>query len=352
MSHPDEIPFCPDPFTFLSHDPARFLTCCPSWMHESRFIYEQPDNLWEVWNHPKLVEWRKALLDGDYRFCQKCPNRFRKRDRDHPLPDEKPVMERPPITYQMQDRATCNLACPSCRNHVIIEKTPALYPPERVLKSFPDLKTIAMSLSGDPFANQEQLEWLQKEEGGPDVIIWTNGILLPRFWHTVKRRITVVVMSVDACTQDTYEIVRRPAKWEQVVHSMEFISQLVRDTKIEMWQLNFVVQQHNYREMPGFVEMGLRYGAHNIQFTPIAPWPHMMPWQWEMSNIANPEHPEFREFCQMLRDPRLQLPGVDAGFITDSGLAIYGEMDADVNIWSTPGWDGRKSRGSDLPIIQ
>lgn len=339
-----EIPFCSDPFTFLSHDPVRFLTCCPSWMHESRFIYEQPDNLWEIWNHPKLVEWRKCLLDGDYRYCQKCPNRFRERDRDHPLPDEKPVMERPPITYQFQDRATCNLACPSCRNHVTVEKEPAVYPPERILKTWPNIKTVAMSLSGDPFANKEQLTWLQSEPQGPspDVIIWTNGILLPRYWETLKRHVTAVVMSVDACTKEVYEKLRRPAKWHQLIRSMNFIQRLVQSGKLNLWQLNVVVQSDNFRQLPEICEWGLEYGAHRIQFTPIAPWPHMMHWQWNYSNIANPNHPDFDEFCEVLRHPNLKMEGIDAGFISEGGLGIYANMPADINIWSSPNWDGKK----------
>lgn len=330
----EEIPFCPEPFTFLSRDSERFMTCCPSWLHESRFIYDQPENLWDVWNHPILVELREALLRGDYRFCQKCPNRFRKRDRDKPLPDEKPVMERPPVTFQFQDNMTCNLHCPSCRNHVIAQKRGHPYSPDKVVADFPDMPTVAMSLSGDPFANKEHLAFLQ-QEGKPDVILWTNGILLPKYWHTIKRKVTVLVVSVDACTKPTYEKLRRGATWEQITRTLEFCSDLVANGSVAMLQLNFVVQVDNYLEIPEFVEMGLSYGAHNIQFTPIAPWPHITADEWARVNISDPRHPEWLVYARVLQDPLLKKPGVDADLICEAAQAIYGDMHAGENIWSS-----------------
>ena len=327
-----EIPFCPDPFMFLSRDQERFLSCCPSWMHESRFIYDSPDNLWDVWNHPKLVEWRECLLNGDYRYCQMCPNRFRERDRNHPLPHEKPIMEVPPVTFSFQDNMTCNLHCPSCRDHVVSAKRGHPYSPWKVCGDFPGLQTVAMSLAGDPFANKEHLRFLQ-EPGTPDVILWTNGILLPKYWHTLKRKVTVIVMSVDACQAATYEKLRRGATWDQVQHSLRYISDLVRSKAVELWQLNFVVQVDNYLEMPGFADMAKSLGVHIMQFTPIAPWPHISQEEWSRVNITNPQHPEHGAFLRVLQHPLLHQQGVDIGFVCDSALDIYAGMPAETDIW-------------------
>lgn len=327
-----EIPFCPDPFTFLGRDCDRFMTCCPGWMHESRFIYGEYDNLWEVWNHPILVEWREALLQGDYRWCQRCPNRFRVRDRDYPLPDEKPIMERPPITYQCLDDSRCNLKCPSCRNHINMAKPNKKTTINQVIRDFPGLQTIAMSMAGDPFVSPEMREFLQ-QPGEPDVILWSNGILLPGFWPKIKRKVTVAVISVDSATKEVYEYLRQPAKWEQIQYTLDFLKDLREREEILLLHLNMIVQVRNFREMPAFVQMCKDHAADVIMFTFIAPWNHITPEEWEYVNVANPLHPNHQELLEILQHPLMKLPGVDVGFVSEGAKELYGEMPSGTDYW-------------------
>lgn len=339
----NEIPFCYDPFVFLGRDSNRFMPCCPGWMHESRFIYgDKWENLWEVWNHPKMVEWRKALLDGDYRYCQRCPNRFRQRDRVTPLPDEKPIMERPPTTYQCLDDDRCNLQCPSCRNHFFTAQPHKPITLQQVTRDFPTLPTISMSMAGDPFASPEMRDFLQ-QPGTPDVIIWSNGILLPGFWPRIRRKVTVVVLSVDSCTPHIYEKLRYPAKWEQICHTMRFCHDLVERGEIFLFHCNMIVQVANFREMSKFARFCRSYGAHVVMYTFIAPWPHIGPEEWARINVANPQHPDHAELLHVLQDPVLREPGIDLGFVSPGAQDLYAAMPSGTDFW------GHKSCQYDIP---
>jgi wyosine [tRNA(Phe)-imidazoG37] synthetase (radical SAM superfamily) len=332
----EHITFCPIPFDFLNVEATRFSTCCPGWQHESRFVYDEGKTAWQIWNHPKIVEFRQAILNQDWQYCQKCPNRYQKQIRGK-KPSDQPVMNSPPITIQFQDNQTCNLACPSCRNHVIIEKQGNR---SAVVKDFinqfgDQLPTVAMSLTGDPFANKEHLEWLQSGDHElPHVILWTNGLLLPRYWYTIKRKVSIVLMSIDAATKETYEVVRRPGKWEDAYKAIEFIGGLNSADVINEFQMNFVVQAINFREIPDFIRIGIKVGATRCQFTMIAPWPHLGMKQWKQINIADPDHPNHKEFRRVLKDPLLNHPIADTGFISEENIKLFNDYDPNSNFFS------------------
>lgn len=329
----EHITFCPIPFDHLNKEGERYATCCPGWLESSRFVWQQNADPWKAWNHPILVELRQAILDQDWRYCQKCPNRFRKQNRVR-QPSDHAVMQRPPVTVGFVDNRTCNLACPSCRSHIIREQTK--HPPSitEMCEAFEGkLGTVAVNVSGDPFANKEHLAFLQTE--GPEhVILWTNGVLLPRYWDSIKRRVTVLVTSIDAATKETYEWVRQPAKWSHLMACMAKCHEIVSRDQVMIWQCNFVVQSANYREMPMFAEMCLEYGATAVQYTPIAPWEHITPDQWRERNIQNPEHPDYMEYLQVLQDPRLRLPGVDAGLISPQSTAWFADAEPQQDYFS------------------
>jgi wyosine [tRNA(Phe)-imidazoG37] synthetase (radical SAM superfamily) len=199
----------------------------------------------------------------------------------------------------------------------------------------PGIQTVSMSLAGDPFASSTCMDFL-RQPGTPDVILWTNGILLPRFWQEIKRKVTVVIISIDAAKKETYEQLRQPAKWEQIQQTLDFMRVLVACQEVFLFQINMVVQQANFREIPEFIAMGKRHLAHIIQFCLIAPWPHITKEHWSLVNVANPEHPEHQDFLHVLQDPILHSLGVDAGFINNGSLDFYGHSSAETNFWFDP----------------
>jgi len=188
-------------------------------------------------------------------------------------------------------------------------------------------------VSGDPFANAEHRAFMQSE-GPEDLIIWTNGVLLPRYWDSIQRKVTVLLTSIDAATKETYEWVRQPAKWPQLMACLAKCHEIVASKQLEIWQCNFVVQARNFREMPAFAEMCIEYGATAVQYTPIAPWQHITPEQWHDRNIQNPHHPDYSEYLDVLQDPLLQLPGVDVGLVSPQSTQWFANAAPQQNYFS------------------
>jgi MoaA/NifB/PqqE/SkfB family radical SAM enzyme len=136
-------------------------------------------------------------------------------------------------------------------------------------KYLPDAELVSVSNTGDAFGSKAHRQWLQNLDGSKypklEVELFTNGLLLPRYWgslHKIHKNIVRVRMSIDAATAETYERVRPPGKWHQVIQALEFISEL----KLPHFVCNFCVQKANVNEAPDFVDLVTGYGATEVVF--------------------------------------------------------------------------------------
>jgi hypothetical protein len=77
--------------------------------------------------------------------------------------------------------------------------------------------------------------------------------------------------------------------------------------------LAFVVQQLNYREMRGAIEIGKALGVERIVFNLLNDWETWTKEQYEHNAIWKSFHPEFPEFIETLKDPLFADPIVDLG---------------------------------------
>jgi hypothetical protein len=326
-----EANFCPVPFTHLHVQTGRFSTCCAAWVDGSRFVLDHYQNPWDIWNHQNFIELRQAVLDKDWkRFCSGCPNLARGPQwrRDERRDGEDVVMRKPPQNLSIADNSTCQLHCVTCRPHRVFEEDK-----RRVIEWMLDgfgggVQIVSLSHSGDPFANPSHRHWLQTVgKGGPDIHLFTNGLLLPQYWHTLNCRVTLIFFSIDAATGPTYERLRRGGRWEDLQRAMRFCADIRRRGEILHLQYNMVVQAENFREIVPFAEMCIEHAADQIQFTMMAPWPHMPTAWFRERNLSNPGHPNYAEFCEILDDPRLRHPAVDAGLIAREVHPIFADAD-------------------------
>ena len=133
---------------------------------------------------------------------------------------------------------------------------------------------------GDPFASKNFRTLMQ--EIGPDeypdlkVRIMTNGMLLnPREWARFPHlhgRTEKLRVSLDAATGPTHERLRRGARWDVMLENLAFFGRLAREHQVESFELTFVVQRDNYREMGDFVDLAHRVGADVAFFASITNW--------------------------------------------------------------------------------
>lgn len=324
---------CATPFQQLDVLERSTHQCCASWLKTSAGDLSQHE--WqEVWNSPTAQAVRASMLDGSYRYCNKiaCP----RIQASHWTPEtdlaQNPqwaemvaegrteVPQGPEVVNLAYDR-TCNLSCPSCRTErfAATDAERATYDrmQERaILPMLKNAKRVMVTGSGDPFASKNfrrLLEQLTPEEY-PDLRfqVMTNGMLFtPAQWAkfpTLHGRTAVLKISVDAATGPTHELLRRGAKWPIVVENMIFAGELIKAGLIENFDLVFVVQTENFREMGDAVDLAHAVGATCVYFARITNWGTFTDRQYADKAVFLPTHPDHAEFLERMQDPRLLDP--------------------------------------------
>lgn len=278
--------FCRLPFTevSVSEDGDVYPNCCPDWV--AMPLGNLHRQSWdEVWNGPQAQELRRSMLDGDLRYCDRhwCPHiqsaeqgladphvvPFERFERSR-LPAEaavgKVVVAQGPTNVSMNYDSSCNLACPSCRDDVRQVNGPDAERMAQLHQVVEDellvgAHTVSMTGTGDPFASRFLRSFLaelspQARPGLRRVYLYTNAIMwTPQMWtrlpglHDIELAADI---SIDAATAATYEVVRRPARWEQLQRNLPFIADLPNLGELGV---NMTVSRLNFTEVRAFLDL-------------------------------------------------------------------------------------------------
>jgi MoaA/NifB/PqqE/SkfB family radical SAM enzyme/lipopolysaccharide biosynthesis regulator YciM len=165
----------------------------------------------------------------------------------------------------------CNLRCIMC--------LPPSHPweiPDRTIKEicslFPYLEKI-MWQGGEVFVLEYFEELLSETHRYPNIrqSIVTNAQLITESIaeKLVKNNIELTV-SIDGTTKDTYEYIRRGARFETLIRNLKLISDLKRKYKSNMiLNLNVAVMKSNYRQLESFVDFAKEYGFEFLCLMPM-----------------------------------------------------------------------------------
>lgn len=295
--------------------------CCSVWMRTpiGNVFEDSPE---QIWRSERAEMIRNSVRDGDYRYCGKlsCPaiqrRLFESQDglvRDAVWLDEEPATLQVPRRFNLSYDRTCNLSCPSCRREPIAAKGAELERIEAVTDRLLPLlrggERLEVTGSGDPFASKSFRRLLASinpnEFPKLKITIMTNGQLMRRsewgkFAH-LHGMIDAVNVSVDATRPETYAIVRRGGQLAELLPNLDFIGELRREGAIRHYRVCFVVQDHNFREMPEFVELGQKVGADTLHFQMMHDWGTYAPGELNRRRIHLVEHPEHAAFVEVLR---------------------------------------------------
>jgi hypothetical protein len=315
-----------------------------------------------VWNSQGMQEVRRSVLDGDYSYCSRtmCPfivNGGLPRAEDVTAPrlrriidNRETILPDGPRLVALGHDSSCNLACPTCRNDLMManrEESERLdRGRDRVILPMLRNRQIGVHMTswGDPFASRHYRSILE-ELRGPDydgvrLYLLTNGLgLTPHTWNAMPHlaeKIVELKVSVDAATKPTYENVRRPGRWDVIRENLGAIGELSRagtflrnrfaggthsvttDFQLDLQQqlsfvIAFVVQSANFREMPEFVRLGEELGA-DVVFQKYYSFGHEPAAIFASKDVTSPSHPQHDEFQAVLRDPAMLSPRVVPAF--------------------------------------
>ncbi|HEX5078877.1 MAG TPA: radical SAM/SPASM domain-containing protein [Geminicoccaceae bacterium] len=325
--------FCSNPFDKLETlSRGEVYFCCPAWQPIPIGNLESQSAA-EIWNSPAAQDIRRSILDGSYRYCsrmhcpkltaQSLPKAADVTNREHRgfIAARQTRLERGPRRLVLNHDRSCNLSCPSCRTRLIVagkaEQERMNQIADRVLKPlFAHARKVHITAGGDAFGSAHYryvLRSISRERpAGLRVDLQTNGLLMAPSWDELQLDGLVdrVYVSIDATRASTYELVRRGGSFERLLDNLAFAAEKRRKGLISHVRLDFVVQTLNFREMPEAVELVRRFGFDGLKFQMIRSWNTYSPEEFAWHNIGSPDHPQFAELLEVLRDPRLR-----AGFV-------------------------------------
>jgi organic radical activating enzyme len=287
-----------------------FLCDCDGWLPIPVGKVSDFNSINEVFDNSAANIIRDDVLLGKYSWCAVEHCGIKQRN-----------MLRKILTITINIDESCNLHCPSCRREPIMitsgtEFEKKLQYANKILswiQQYDKPLHIVMSGNGDPFASAILRPIVKNFEPRADqtFTIFTNGLLIKKQVSEsmpIFNSITNFKISVDAGSKDIYEDVRRPGKWELLLENFDYLSSL---NKSHLVNLNFALQNKNFRDIPAFVELCQRYGfkGHIHQLDNWGTWENGVstvadPWTIKNGtyidhNVLATTHPNYAE-CQQI----------------------------------------------------
>ena len=202
---------------------------------------------------------------------------------------------------------SCNYSCPSCRERIIFDQSTE-YINQRInwansiiklIKSDPSRNIqVIIGSNGEPFVSKIYLHLINELKKLDNIffVINTNSssvidnknILDESFF----KKTTQFSVSIDAAYKSTYEILRRPGKWENLIENLKYI----KSFNIPI-RANFVVQKSNFTEMSAFVDFCTEYRMEP-SFSLMTDWGSYHNFTEQIVHI--PESPHYQEFREVL----------------------------------------------------
>jgi len=130
--------------------------------------------------------------------------------------------------------------------------------------------TLILSAGNEPLTSPFFVELLKisSKYSIPNVLFITNAQRLrPKVADAViESGVTQVQISIDGATKDTYEYVRRGARFDRLIHNIEYITDRKRKlgTHLPQLQFNLVLMRRNLHELDQFVDLAEDLGVEWI----------------------------------------------------------------------------------------
>lgn len=315
--------FCERPFEhFEVSNEGRVIMCC------GHLISVSPGNVlendWkEVWNSGIAQEVRQSILDGNFKFCNKahCPyilqRRLPKRSELQGrylqyVKNNQTISDAPQTVFMSYDQ-TCNLACPSCRSELIGAKGEAIkrymsITENTVIPALENAEFLYMNGVGDVFSSKCCKKVLsiidRKKNKDLKIRFVSNGQLFnQKNWGeflNIHGMLDEVSISLDSTIKDTYERLRWPGKFDNIMKNLDFLSDLHKQGQIKTFKISMVYQRENYKEMPEFIKFGKRLGCDNVIFMRLLNWGTYDVGDYMDRTVFLPHHDEHKEFIRII----------------------------------------------------
>lgn len=181
-----------------------------------------------------------------------------------------------PTALQIEVTTSCNLKCTMCE-HTFMQKIGGnLKFPEfkKLIDQNPNIQVINLTGIGEALLNPEfmqMIEYAKKKE----IYVWFNDNFTLMNKEKAEKIIDLgadyIIMSLDGATKETYEKIRRGAKFETVIKNFTQLMEIRDAKKLSKPKLgiNSVVLKENIHEIEDMVKKTKELKAENLMFVSI-----------------------------------------------------------------------------------
>jgi MoaA/NifB/PqqE/SkfB family radical SAM enzyme len=188
-----------------------------------------------------------------------------------------------PLEAFLEVSARCNLRCRMCP---IVHDTryrresgrPALLTPEvfsRLRPIFPTLLRAYLYGLGEPLINPHLCRFIAElANAGVEACFTTNATLIDEKKADEIARVGTrrVSISIDGSTRETYETIRRGARWEDLVRGLRTLADARERYGTPELTVNFVAMSLNVHELPDMVGLLEQYDIRELNVEPLLAW--------------------------------------------------------------------------------
>jgi len=181
-----------------------------------------------------------------------------------PLEISSRLQRLPLVTLYLTER--CNSRCVTCDYWRHGRSDMSLGSVTRLLPSLRRLQTrVALISGGEPLLNPEWIDIARTlQDNGLALWLLTSGLSLAKHAHRVSELFQTVTVSMDGTNRATYEAIRGLDAFDKVCEGVRAAA----DARVPVG-LRVTLQRANYRELPEFVELAHRLGAHQVSFLAV-----------------------------------------------------------------------------------
>jgi len=293
-----------------------FICGCNGWLpFPVGYItdFETIDQIYQSHN-AKIIQ--QTIIDGTYEFC----------DTKHcPVTTENCIENFPPRYFiEIGIDESCNLACPSCRKHVIFNDNGDIYNKrlewvsrinDWISKSPSKNFLLSIGSDGEPFASPLYIDLLKNNSLYKNVkyMIRSNGTLIKRHIDSLNilPHLENIDLSIDAASKEVYEDVRRPGKWNNLLENIDYLIELRKKYEFRI-EATFVIQKSNIDDVLNFIDF--------CQSRKIIPRFHLLQdWasfdNFDEQCVHRPTDKLYKKFLQIIKTPKFR--ALDVGWVSN-----------------------------------
>jgi len=182
-----------------------------------------------------------------------------------------------PTSLQLECTTKCNLRCMMCDSPIWDRRGMEMKFSDfkKIIDQFPFLVSVNLQGMGEPLLNKDLFKMITYCKSKKIMVLFTtNATLLDEIIakKIVDSGLDYIVISVDGATPETFERIRRGAKFGQVIENIKKLVVARGELKKPRIIFHFCATMDNIEELPDVVKLAKNVGADGVEGLDVIFW--------------------------------------------------------------------------------